>query len=89
METVKLSTKGQVVIPKEIRDAGHLEPGMEFSIVFEDGQIRMIPVPTLKETTFQDVAGCLHRPGRAPLSDSQQKITIARMLKLRDDASKS
>lgn len=89
METVKLSTKGQVVIPKEIRDAGHLEPGMEFAIVFVDGQIRMTPVPAVKPTTFQEVAGCLHRPGRQPLSETQQKTAIARMLKAKDDASKS
>jgi AbrB family looped-hinge helix DNA binding protein len=89
METVKLSTKGQVVIPKEIRDAGHLEPGMEFAVVFEDGQIRMTPVPTVKETTFQEVAGCLYRLGRVPLSDAQQKAAVARMLKQKEDASKS
>lgn len=89
METVKLSTKGQVVIPKEIRDAGHLEPGMEFAIVFVDGQIRMTPVPAVKPSTFHEVAGCLHRPGRQPLSETRQKTAVARMLKARDDASKT
>jgi AbrB family looped-hinge helix DNA binding protein len=89
METVKLSTKGQVVIPKGIREAGHLEPGMEFAIVFVDGQIRMTPVPAVQATTFQEVAGCLHRPGRQPMSEAQQKTAIARLLKVRDDASKS
>ncbi len=89
METVKLSTKGQVVIPKEIREAGHLEPGMEFAIVFVNGQIRMTPVPAVKPTTFEEVAGCLYRPGRQALSEAQQKTAIARMLRAKDDASKS
>lgn len=89
METVKLSTKGQVVIPKEIREAGHMEPGMEFAIAFVDGQIRMTPVPAVKPTTFQEVAGCLYRPGRPPMSEAQRKTTLARMLKAKDDASKS
>jgi hypothetical protein len=62
---------------------------MEFAVVFMDGQIRMTPVPVVKPTTFQEVAGCLHRPGRQPISETQQKTAIARMLKGRDDASKS
>ncbi len=89
METVKLSTKGQVVIPKEIREAGHLEAGMEFAIAFVDGKILMTPVPAVKPTTFQEVAGCLYRTGRKPLNEAQQKAAIARMIKARDDASKS
>lgn len=88
METVKLSTKGQIVIPKEIREAARLEPGMEFAIVFVDGQIQLTPVPAVKPTSFQEVAGCLHRPDRQPLDETQQKTAIARVLKARDDASK-
>jgi bifunctional DNA-binding transcriptional regulator/antitoxin component of YhaV-PrlF toxin-antitoxin module len=78
-----------VVIPKEIREAGHLEPGMAFTVVYEDGQIRMIPVPVLKHSTYQEVAGCLHKPSRKPLSEAQQKAAIAQMLKSKDGASKS
>lgn len=45
METVKLSTKGQLVIPKEIRDALHLAAGTEFAVSFVGNEIRLTPLP--------------------------------------------
>lgn len=89
METVKLSTKGQVVIPKEIREAGRLEPGMELAVVFLDGQVRLTPIPAVRPATFQEVAGCLHRPGRTTMDEARQKTAIGRLIKARDDASQS
>lgn len=32
METTRLSSKGQVILPKSIRDARHWAPGAEFEI---------------------------------------------------------
>ena len=32
METTKLSSKGQIVLPKSIRNARNLLPGTEFSV---------------------------------------------------------
>ncbi len=89
METVKLSSRGQIVIPKDVRETAHLTEGMEFSVVYIDGQIRLTPVPMVVPTTYEEAAGCLYRPGRQPMSDAQQKAAIGRMLKARDDASKS
>jgi AbrB family looped-hinge helix DNA binding protein len=37
METVKLSSKGQILIPKEIRAAHKLTPGTQFLISFVGG----------------------------------------------------
>lgn len=39
METVKLSTKGRLVIPKEIRKARHLAAGTEFVVSFVGDEI--------------------------------------------------
>lgn len=89
METVKLSSRGQIVIPKDVRETAHLSEGMEFSVVYVDGQIRLTPVPMLEPTTHAQAAGCLYRPDRQPMSDAQQKAAIGRMLKAQDDASKS
>ncbi len=89
METVKLSSRGQIVIPKEVRETAHLTEGMEFAVVYVDGQIRLTPVPMVKPTTHAETAGCLYRPGRQAMSDAQQKTAIGHMLKGRDDASKS
>lgn len=89
MDTVKLSSRGQIVIPKDVRETAHLTEGMEFSVVYVDGQIRLTPVPVVEPTTHAQAAGCLFRPGRQPMSEAQQKAAIGRMLKARDDATRS
>lgn len=39
METTTLTSKGQLVIPKAIRDALHLAPGTRFSVTLDQGRI--------------------------------------------------
>lgn len=39
METAKLTSKGQIVIPKRIRDAVRAKPGTEFSVRVEGARI--------------------------------------------------
>ena len=41
MQTVKVSPKFQVVIPKELRERIKLRPGQELMIFDVDGQIRL------------------------------------------------
>ncbi len=40
METVKVSPKFQVVIPKKVREELHLKPGQELNVYIMDGTIR-------------------------------------------------
>lgn len=49
METVKLSPKYQVVVPKPIRDALALKPGQYLEMIIVDGRIEMVPVPPIAE----------------------------------------
>lgn len=88
METVKLSTKGQIVIPKDIRESHHLSPGTEFSIVFMGDEIRLKPLPVFAETRVEDGMGLLARKGRKRLSDEATDLAIGDMLKEADEASK-
>ncbi|MBI4754507.1 MAG: AbrB/MazE/SpoVT family DNA-binding domain-containing protein [Betaproteobacteria bacterium] len=89
METIKLSSRGQIVIPKDIREQARLAEGMEFSIVFEGGEIRLRPVPGIQPSTHAEAAGCLYRPGRAAMSAEETEAAIAAMLQSQDDATKS
>jgi AbrB family looped-hinge helix DNA binding protein len=41
METVKISPKFQVVIPKKVREELQLKPGQELQIYILDGTIRL------------------------------------------------
>ncbi len=42
--TVVVSTKGQLVIPAEIRQALHIKPGMRFAVLQEGNRIILRPV---------------------------------------------
>lgn len=75
METTKLSSKGQVIIPKSIRDSHNWQSGQEFSVVdIGDGVMLKIKNP-FDETDLDDVAGCLKYEG-APktLEDMEEAI---------------
>jgi AbrB family looped-hinge helix DNA binding protein len=43
MATVTLSAKGEIVIPKKIREAAGLGPRSEATILFENGRIAILP----------------------------------------------
>ena len=49
MQTVTVSPKFQVVIPKAIRDALHLRPGQKLKILEFDGRIELIPDRDISE----------------------------------------
>jgi len=43
MNTVTVRQRGEITLPKEIRDTCHLEPGVTLSVVPIDGVILLIP----------------------------------------------
>ena len=49
MQTVTVSPKYQVVIPKTIREALHLCPGQKMQIVEYEGRIELFPERDIKE----------------------------------------
>jgi AbrB family looped-hinge helix DNA binding protein len=59
MLTTKLSSKGQVIIPKEIRSRHHWEPGQELQAIDTDDGILLRPASPFPETTLKEVASCL------------------------------
>ena len=89
METVKLSTKGQLVIPKEIRKAHHLAVGTEFVVSFVGDEIRLTPLPMFARTTVAAAAGLLAKRGRKDISEAKTRARISKALKARDTASRS
>lgn len=59
METTKLSSKGQVVIPKQMRDAYGWEAGTELIVEQTPQGVLLRPKRAFKPTTIEEVAGCL------------------------------
>ncbi len=49
MDTVTVSPKYQVVIPKNIRDALQLRPGQKMKIIEYNGRIELIPDKDISE----------------------------------------
>ncbi len=49
MLTVTISPKYQVVIPKEIRDALHLQPGEKLHVFRYQNRLEFVPVKDIKE----------------------------------------
>ena len=48
METVTISPKFQVVIPKDIREKLKLRPGQKVQAILHDGRIELVPVRPLR-----------------------------------------
>lgn len=49
MQSVTISPKYQIVIPKAVREALKLRPGQKLQIVEYDGRIELIPERDIKE----------------------------------------
>ena len=45
--TAKITSKGQITLPKKVRDILHLREGVFVVFEQEDGQIRIKPAPSL------------------------------------------
>ena len=49
MQTVTVSPKFQVVIPRPVRDNLHLHPGQKMQVIEFDGRIELIPERDIRE----------------------------------------
>jgi len=49
MDTVTISSKFQVVIPRAIRDKYHLQPGQKLMFVSYKNSLRVVIVPAIEE----------------------------------------
>lgn len=65
METTKLSSKGQIIIPKPIRNKYRWETGQEFIVVNTDDGVLLKPKKPFPATMLDKVAGCLKYEGPA------------------------
>lgn len=82
METTKLSSKGQIIIPKGLRVARGWEPGTSFEIEERQDGILLRPVRTFPVTTLDEVIGCLKWEG-PPKSIADMDAAVMREAKKR------
>ena len=75
MEKTKLSNKGQIVIPKQVRTAHGWEPGLEFVVEDTGDGIKLKPIKPYKKTTIQEILGCVNYKGpRKSLKEMEAAI---------------
>jgi AbrB family looped-hinge helix DNA binding protein len=61
MDTTKLSTKGQIVLPRSIRESRHWKPGTEFTVEQTFEGILLKPVNPFPPTTLEELDETLRR----------------------------
>jgi AbrB family looped-hinge helix DNA binding protein len=64
METTRLSSKGQIVLPRSIRAAKAWRPGQALEVVSTAEGVLLKPLKAFAPTRLEDVAGCLAYKGR-------------------------
>lgn len=87
METVRVSSKGQIVIPKSLRAAFHIEEGSELAIFAEGDEIHLRQAEhRFVRTEVAGGLGLLAKSGRRVPKDEDIKHTVGVMLKQRNAA---
>ena len=68
-----ITSKGQVTVPKRIRDSLHLRPGDRLNFLLDDGELRVTPV----KSSVTALKGMLPKPA-TPVTLERMDEAIAR-----------
>ncbi len=73
MSSTTVTTKGQVTIPKEIRDYLNLDTGSKVDFVIdEQGIVKLIPI----NVPIQSLSGILYRPSMTAATIQEMEAAI-------------
>ena len=75
MPSATLTSKGQITLPKPVRERLHLKPGDRVEFVIDaEGEIRV----KTSGGDVRDLKGLLHRPGRRAVTLDEMDAAIRR-----------
>ena len=77
-----VSTKGQIILPKEIRHSRHWEPGTKLTVEETPDGVLLKAAPIFPPTRDEDVFGSLRYKGR-PKTPEETEAAIAAEVKRR------
>ncbi|MDA8139262.1 MAG: AbrB/MazE/SpoVT family DNA-binding domain-containing protein [Desulfobacteraceae bacterium] len=80
MISATITTKGQVTIPKAVRDSLTLQPGDKIEFILTDQHEALIR-PISKKV--DDLFGILQQPGRKPVAVAEMDAAVRRKMKER------
>lgn len=69
MATTTISTKFQIVIPKDVREKLHLEPQQRLQVIEKGGVITLIP-----EVSLKSLKGILKGMSKADLREKKDRM---------------
>ncbi len=88
MSTAVLSSKFQISIPKDVREAMHLKPGQRIAFLRIGATLKLVPVPAIDDLfgiaqgadtqNYRDRS--THREARLPALSKAQKTALNRKL---------
>ena len=84
MYTTRLSSKGQIILPKAVRDARHWTSGTAFSMELVDDGVLLRPVKPQRTTRLEDVAGSLRVKGPVRSVAEMDQTILAEARRRRD-----
>jgi AbrB family looped-hinge helix DNA binding protein len=84
METTRLSSKGQIILPKTVRDVHHWAPGTDFSVEDTGDGVILRPIKTSQPTRLEDVVGSLPVKGEARTTQEMDAAIDAELRDRRD-----
>ena len=77
MVTATMTSKGQITIPKSVRDSLHLRTGDRVAFILHNGSEAMLKPMT---KSVEEVYGKLHAPGGPVRSVVQMREAVARRM---------
>lgn len=76
METTKLSSKGQVILPAAIRSINQWKAGLVFSVENTSAGVLLRPIKSVPATMLDEVVGCTGYAGKPhSVADMDEAIT--------------
>jgi AbrB family looped-hinge helix DNA binding protein len=72
-----LSSKGQLILPKAVRDRRKLATGAKFLVEETEDGILLRPVPSIRQTTMAEVAGMLKYDGPTKTIEEMNEGVLA------------
>ena len=82
METTRLSSKGQSVLPRSIRSAKAWRPGQALEVVSTEDGVLLKPLNGFARSQLDNVVGCLPYKGK-PKTIEQMHAAVASEAKRR------
>lgn len=86
MAKTRLSSKGQVIIPKSSRDTHHWEVGQELVVIDTEEGVLLKPARLFPPATLDELAGCLSYRGSAKSLEEMEQAIQQGANQIRDDS---